>query len=260
MRTEKMLMCMLVFILLATTAYAVQNLVIRSGGITLMTVDGANGNMNLTGYLNATGTISEGGIQLTYKYLELTDSFGGDVSGTYDAIVVDFTEAYDAIDNNITQVRTDMWKLSNFTGAFNDIYNISDSSLIYNGSDVSFVNVTATTFYGDGSALTGISIPGAYKFENFSVDYTTYGGFKLENVSYIDDNITQIWTNITSINNTLGQKADRSEVTSGEFIANGTDASLKWLNVTTINVTNVVYGLVGNAINFSGGDIVIELG
>ncbi len=64
--------------------------------------------------------------------------------------------------------------------------------------------------------------------------------------SSINLNRTNLLTNISSLNTTLGLKADRGESsTDGSKIANGTDASLKNLNVTLLNVTNNTI-LLGN--------------
>ena len=48
----------------------------------------------VTGYIGTLygGIIYEAGVSLTDKYIELTDTFGGDVSGTYDNLLVEDTQ------------------------------------------------------------------------------------------------------------------------------------------------------------------------
>jgi hypothetical protein len=97
-------------------------------------------------------------------------------------------------------------------------------------------DVNATKFYGDGSGLTGITVTGAYKYANFSLDYTRYGGYKFANFSLdytryggwkianmssyaLDSDVN---FNYTNLNNKIKSK-----------IANGTNANLVKLNITS---------------------------
>ena len=194
-----------------------------------MTVD-TDGNMNITGDLNSTGTwIAEGGKKLTEIYLELTDSFSGDVSGTYDATVVDFTKAYAAIDDNASDIRTSIEL--NWTNLNTNISALNDTL----GQKAYTTDIIDQTKLDE--VIAGISA----------------------NVTELRLNDTAQYANITSMNTTLGQKADRSEIVDG-FLKNGTAASFTWVNTTDINVSNKLYGIEGINVDFSGGNFVIDLG
>ena len=102
-----------------------------------------------SGNVNASGTIAESGVLLTDTYMALVDTFGGDVSGTYDNLLITNTQGLDA--GNIT------------TGTFNaariptlDYHNITNipscganTYLKYDGSDLSCVAVTNALISGE---------------------------------------------------------------------------------------------------------------
>ena len=74
----------------ATGDFIIQNKTGTEMVIYGLVADQSSINLNIT-----EGWIAEAGVQLTNKYIELGDSFGGDVSGTYDAIQVVSTQGLD---------------------------------------------------------------------------------------------------------------------------------------------------------------------
>jgi len=119
-----------------------------------------------SGNLNASGTIAESGVLLTDTYLDLADTFGGDVSGTYDNLLIKNTQGLDA--GNITTgtfnaARIPTLDAGNITGTFNaasiptlDYHNITNipscganTYLKYDGSDLFCVAVTNALISGE---------------------------------------------------------------------------------------------------------------
>ena len=100
---------------------------------------------NGTAWIN--NTLAEAGIQPAGSYLTTASTFGGDVSGTYNAIVV-ADDSHNHIISNVDGLQT----------ALDGKYSTSGGTV--SGSITATGNVTASAFYGNGANLTGIvSIP-----------------------------------------------------------------------------------------------------
>ncbi len=116
--------------------------------------------LNFTNAFNAIYNISEEDVRqsIVDNVTAVRNDIDNNITDVRNSINLNWTDldAEDtlirtSIDDNITKVRADWWELINFTNAFNAIYNISDSSLLYNGSDVSLkaLNLTDLNATGD---------------------------------------------------------------------------------------------------------------
>ena len=108
---------------------------------------------------------------------------------------------------------------------------ITDSTFTKAGANISYLDLNITNIYAQNVYDDGVLL-------------SNYDDTDVRNS--INLNRTDLLINISNLNTTLGKKADRGEsATDGSKIANGTDASLKNLNVTLLNVTNNTV-LLGN--------------
>ena len=108
---------------------------------------------------------------------------------------------------------------------------ITDSTFTKAGANISYLDLNITNVYTQNVYDDGVLL-------------SNYDDTDVRNS--INLNRTDLLINISNLNTTLGKKADRGEsATDGSKIANGTDASLKNLNVTLLNVTNNTV-LLGN--------------
>ncbi len=131
-----------------TSTNAFEKIFIRRDGDVPLTDNWPTGNFEITGMKE---------IRLVNDKINLSSS--GDVNATK------FYGDGSALTGIISL--DGLWKLSNFTEAFNAIYNISDSSLLYNDTDVYFSNVgigTATPQYllqtDDGTLGAAVNLSG----------------------------------------------------------------------------------------------------
>ncbi len=125
-------------------------------------------------------------------------------------------------------VKLTAWQLANFTGAFNTIYNISDTSLLYNGTDASLkflnlttLNITSTATINNlivGLRKVNISSTGDVNATKFYASDFIKRGVSVATITNLDDNTTFLQAEINK---------NYTELLARDVILNNTLAKLE---------------------------------